>query len=66
MTSQKMPLSRRGRPPKLDALSDAERQQRHREKREARLGQIALNLMRARKAGDWATVDEMARELMRF
>lgn len=64
--SRKMPDQGKGRPTKPDALSGAERQQPHRERKEARLGRIALNLMQARRANDWAAVDEMARELLKL
>lgn len=64
VTSQKK--RGRGRPPEPGALSMAERQERCRAKRAAKLERIALGLMRAKKAGDWSAVEALALELLRI
>jgi hypothetical protein len=58
--------ARNGRPPKDNALTDAERQARRREKVEAGKAQLALALFKAKDAGDWGAVEAIARSLLRL
>lgn len=67
MTSQiidQAPARGWGRPTKPDALTDAERQQRRREKVSTTITILALELIKAKKAGDWSMVGSIADRLL--
>jgi hypothetical protein len=55
----------RGRPPKPGALSGAERQAAHRDRKGGRTMEIGLALLKAKDAGDWSVIERLAREIMR-